>query len=219
MSLLKCKAILFDLDGTLVDSATRVQRLWLDWSRKHDIDPHFLLEVMHGRRADETIRIVAPHLSLQEEFQALEEEEILDMDGVRPYSTASELLSQLSARQWAIVTSGTRRVAGARLAHVGLPAPEVFITADDVTRGKPAPDGYLLAARRLDLDPAECVVIEDAPAGIQAGKAAGMRVIAVGTTLAKEALNLADVFVRQLSEISLQTSNAEIWVQVRGQDR
>ncbi len=219
MSLLKCKAILFDLDGTLVDSATRVQRLWLDWSRKHDIDPHFLLEVMHGRRADETIRIVAPHLSLQEEFQALEEEEILDMDGVRPYSIASELLSQLSARQWAIVTSGTRRVAGARLAHVGLPAPEVFITADDVTRGKPAPDGYLLAARRLDLDPAECVVIEDAPAGIQAGKVAGMRVIAVGTTLTKEALNLADVFIRQLSEISLQTSNAEIWVQVRGQDR
>ena len=212
MSLLKCKAILFDLDGTLVDSATRVQRLWLDWSRKHGIDPGFLLEVMHGRRADETIRIVAPHLSLQEEFQALEEEEILDMDGVRPYSRARELLSQLSARQWAIVTSGTRRVAGARLAHVGLPAPDVFITADDVTRGKPAPDGYLLAARRLNLDPADCVVIEDAPAGIQAGKAAGMRVIAVGTTLAEEALNLADVVIRQLAKIKLTVSPSEIQI-------
>ncbi|HEX5839992.1 MAG TPA: HAD family hydrolase [Anaerolineales bacterium] len=212
MSTLKCKAILFDLDGTLVDSATRVQRLWLDWSRKHDIDPHFLLEVMHGRRADETIRIVAPHLSLQEEFQALEEEEILDMDGVRPYPRARELLSQLSARQWAIVTSGTRRVAGARMAHVGLPAPAVFITADDVTRGKPAPNGYLLAARRLELDPAECVVIEDAPAGIQAGKAAGMRVIAVGTTLAEEALNLADVVIKQLAEIHLTISPGEIQI-------
>lgn len=212
MSLLKCKAILFDLDGTLVDSATRVQRLWLDWSRKHDIDPHFLLEVMHGRRADETIRIVAPHLPEQEEFLALEEEEILDMDGVRPYPTAAELLSQLSARQWAIVTSGTRRVAGARLAHVGLPAPDVFITADDVTRGKPAPDGYLLAARRLELDPADCVVIEDAPAGIQAGKAAGMRVIAVGTTLAEEALNLADVVIGQLTEINLTVSPGEIQI-------
>jgi sugar-phosphatase len=212
MSTLKCKAILFDLDGTLVDSATRVQRLWLDWSRKHGIDPGFLLEVMHGRRADETIRIVAPHLSLQEEFQALEEEEILDMDGVRPYSRARELLSQLSARQWAIVTSGTRRVAGARLAHVGLPAPKVFITADDVTRGKPAPDGYLLAARRLELDPADCVVIEDAPAGIQAGKAAGMRVIAVGTTLAEEALNLADVVIGQLTEINLTVSPGEIQI-------
>ena len=219
MSPLRCKAILFDLDGTLVDSATRVQRLWLDWSRKHGIDPHFLLEVMHGRRADETIRIVAPHLPVQEEFQALEAEEILDMDGVRPYARAGELLSQLSARQWAIVTSGTRRVAGARMAHVGLPAPDVFITADDVARGKPAPDGYLLAARRLGLDPAECVVIEDAPAGIQAGKAAGMRVIAVGTTLAEEALSLADVVIGQLAELRLQTSSAEIWIQVRGQDR
>ena len=167
---------------------------------------------MHGRRADETIRIVAPHLSLQEEFQALEEEEILDMDGVRPYSRARELLSQLSARQWAIVTSGTRRVAGARLAHVGLPAPDVFITADDVTRGKPAPDGYLLAARRLELDPADCVVIEDAPAGIQAGKAAGMRVIAVGTTLAEEALNLADVVIGQLAKIKLTVSPSEIQI-------
>ena len=212
MSTLRCKAILFDLDGTLVDSATRVQRLWLDWSRKHGIDPHFLLEVMHGRRADETIRIVAPHLPVQEEFQALEAEEILDMDGVRPYARARELLNQLSARQWAIVTSGTRRVAGARMAHVGLPAPDVFITADDVTRGKPAPDGYLLAARRLDLDPAECVVIEDAPAGIQAGKAAGMRVIAVGTTLAEEALSLADVVIGQLAEIRLTVSPGEIQI-------
>ena len=212
MSLLKCKAILFDLDGTLVDSAIRVQRLWLDWSRKHGIDQQFLLEVMHGRRADETIRIVAPHLPEQEEFLALEEEEILDMDGVRPYPTAAELLSQLSPGQWAIVTSGTRRVAGARMAHVGLPAPEVFITADDVTNGKPAPDGYLLAARRLNLEPAECVVIEDAPAGIQAGKAAGMRVIAVGTTLAEEALSLADVVTGQLSEIKLSVSPTEIQI-------
>jgi sugar-phosphatase len=105
------------------------------------------------------------------------------------------------------------------MAHVGLPAPDVFITADDVTRGKPAPDGYLLAARRLDLDPAECVVIEDAPAGIQAGKAAGMRVIAVGTTLTKDALTLADAVIGQLAEIRLQTSSAQIWIQVRGQDR
>jgi mannitol-1-/sugar-/sorbitol-6-phosphatase len=210
MSTLHCKAILFDLDGTLVDSATRVQRLWLEWSRKHDIDPHFLLEVMHGRRADETIRIVAPHLPVQEEFQALEEEEILDMEGVRPYSSAGELLGRLSLRQWAIVTSGTRRVARARLRHVGLPEPEVFITADDVQPGKPAPDGYLLAARRLDLDPVDCVVIEDAPAGIQAGKAAGMRVIAVGTTLPEEALAQADRVIRHLSDLHIDVTPPDI---------
>jgi sugar-phosphatase len=212
MPTLNCKAILFDLDGTLVDSATRVQRLWLDWSRKHDIDQQFLLEVMHGRRADETIRIVAPHLSVQEEFLALEEEELLDMEGVRPYSTAGDLLSRFSPRQWAIVTSGTKRVAEARLNHVGLPRPAVFITAGDVQAGKPAPDGYLLAARLLGLEPAECVVIEDAPAGIQAGKAAGMEVIAVGTTLTEDALRLADVVIGQLSELRVSVSPTEIHI-------
>ena len=215
MSNLTCKAILFDLDGTLVDSATRVQRLWLEWSRKHNLDQNFLLEVMHGRRADETIRIVAPHLSIQEEFLALEENELLDMDGVRPYASAAELLSQLSPRQWAIVTSGTKRVAEARLNHVGLPRPVVFVTAGDVQAGKPAPDGYLLAARRLERDPLDCVVIEDAPAGIQAGKAAGMRVIAVGTTLTGDPLRQADAVIDQLSEIKLTVTPAEIQIHLK----
>lgn len=215
MLTMNCQAILFDLDGTLVDSATRVQRLWLNWSRKHAIDPQYLLEVMHGRRADETIRIVAPHLSVQDEFLTLEEEEILDMDGVQPYSGAQELLSQLSSKQWAIVTSGTRRVAGARLRHVGLPTPDVFITAEDVTSGKPAPDGYLLAARRLNLEPRDCVVIEDAPAGIQAGKAAGMRVIATRTTLTREALSQADNVIHHLSDIKLLVTPSEISIRFK----
>ena len=132
-----------------------------------------LLEVMHGRRADETIRMVAPHLSVQDEFLALEAEEIADMEGVRPYP-AKELLDRLAPGQWAIVTSGTRRVAEARMRHVELPTPRVFITADDVNVGKPAPDGYLLAASRLNLKPTDCIVVEDAPAGIQAGKSAGL---------------------------------------------
>jgi sugar-phosphatase len=133
----------------------------------------------------------------------LEDDEIADMAGVRPYSSASELLGQLSPKQWAIVTSGTRRVAEARLRHVGLAKPEIFITADDVKTGKPSPEGYLLAASRLQLDPSACVVIEDAPAGIQAGKAAGMRVIAVTSTLSKDALSQADAVVQHLSEIRL----------------
>jgi sugar-phosphatase len=203
MLTLNCQAILFDLDGTLVDSAIRVQRLWVEWSKRHGIDTEYLLEVMHGRRADETIRTVAPHLSLQDEFQALEAEEIADMDGVRPYPSAGELLGALSPRQWAIVTSGTHRVAEARMRHVGLPRPEVFITADDVKIGKPAPDGYLLAASRLHVSPTQCVVIEDAPAGIQAGKSAGMKVIAVASTLPPEILSQADIAVRHLSEINL----------------
>ena len=214
MLTLNCQAILFDLDGTLVDSATRVQRLWIEWSKRRGVDTDSLLEIMHGRRADETIRLVAPHLSVQDEFRALEADEIADMEGVRPYPSAVELLGTLSSFQWAIVTSGTKRVAEARMKHVGLPTPKVFITADDVQAGKPAPDGYLLAASRLNIKPAECVVIEDAPAGIQAGKSAGMRVIAVASTLTSEVLNQADVAIRHLSEIILLSTEQGIQIRV-----
>jgi sugar-phosphatase len=214
MDTLNCQAILFDLDGTLIDSATRVERLWIDWSKRRGIDTEWLLEVMHGRRADDTIRLVAPHLSVRDEFLALEAEEIADMEGVRPYPSAVDLLNGLSPKQWAIVTSGTKRVAGARMRHVGLPQPEVFITADDVKVGKPAPDGYLLAASRLHVKPSECVVIEDAPAGIQAGKSAGMRVIAVASTLTPEVLDQADLAVRHLSEIKLRSTTRGIQIQV-----
>ena len=214
MHQLNCQAILFDLDGTLVDSAIRVQRLWIEWSHRHGIDSGPLLEIMHGRRADETIRIVAPHLSVQDEHLALEAEEIADMEGVRPYPSAVELLSSLSPNQWGIVTSGTKRVAEARMRHVGLPKPKVFITADDVRAGKPAPDGYLLAASRLHVNPAECVVIEDAPAGIQAGKSAGMKVIAVASTLTLDVLGQADLAVRHLAEIKLLNTSQGVQIQV-----
>jgi mannitol-1-/sugar-/sorbitol-6-phosphatase len=214
MHTLNCQAILFDLDGTLVDSATRVERLWVEWSKRRGIDTGYLLQVMHGRPAAETIRIAAPHLSVQDEFQALEAEEIADMEGVRPYPSAEELLDALSPHQWAIVTSGTRRVAEARMRHVGLSKPKVFITVDDVNAGKPAPDGYLLAASRLNLKPSDCVVIEDAPAGIQAGKSAGMRVIAVASTLNSELLSQADFAVRHLSEIKLYSTTHGIQIRV-----
>ena len=214
MLIFNCQAILFDLDGTLVDSASRVQRLWLEWGKRHGIDPQYILKVMHGRRADETIRIVAPHLPVEEEFSKLEAEEISDMAGVRPYTSAAELVNQLSPRQWAVVTSGTVYVASARLKHVGLPFPDVFITARDVKAGKPAPDGYLLAAKRLNLRPEDCVVVEDAPAGIQAGKSAGMRVIGVASTLPTEALSQADVVIQHLDQIKLHVTSREIQIQV-----
>jgi mannitol-1-/sugar-/sorbitol-6-phosphatase len=214
MLTLNCQAILFDLDGTLVDSATRVERLWIEWSKRRGLDTASLLEIMHGRPAAETIRIVAPHLSVQDEYRVLEAEEIADMEGVKPYPSARELLDALSPSQWAIVTSGTKRVAEARMRHVDLPIPRTFITADDVEAGKPAPDGYLLAARRLHLDPSECVVIEDAPAGIQAGKTAGMRVIAVASTLTPEVLRQADVAIQHLSEINLLSTAQVIQIRV-----
>ena len=210
MQNLNCQAILFDLDGTLVDSAFRVQRLWLEWGKRHGIDPQSIMGVMHGRRAGETIEIVAPHLSVQDELHILENEEISDMAGVKPYASARNLLTKLSPTQWAIVTSGTRRVASARLKYVGLPTPQIFITAEDVNAGKPAPDGYLLAANRLNVQPSDCVVVEDAPAGIQAGKAAGMKVIAIASSISAGALSQADVVIQQLADLRLQVKDSSI---------
>lgn len=213
MQTLNCRAILFDLDGTLVDSAFRVQRLWLEWGKRHGIDPQSIMGVMHGRRAGETIQIVAPHLSVNDELAILEDDEITDMAGVKSYASAQALLNQLSSKQWAIVTSGTHRVASARLKHVGLPTPEIFITAEDVNAGKPAPDGYLLAASRLNVQPIDCVVVEDAPAGIQAGKSAKMRVIAIASSISKEALSQADVVIQQLADLRLQVTGSNINIQ------
>jgi sugar-phosphatase len=212
---LNCQAILFDLDGTLVDSAFRVQRLWLEWGKRNGIDPNSIMDVMHGRRAGETISIVAPHLSVQDELNILENEEITDMAGVRPYPSAKDLLSKLSPRQWAIVTSGTLRVASARMRYVDLPTPEVFITGDDVRAGKPSPEGYLLAAKRLNVRPWDCVVVEDAPAGIQAGKAAGMKVIGIASSISQDALSQADVVVQQLANIKLYVTKREININLK----
>jgi len=212
MFTLNCRAILFDLDGTLVESTFFIERLWQDWGVQHGITPQRMSEVMHGRPAAEIINIVAPHVSIEDEIHTLEANELLRMDGMRTYAGAKELLSSLPSNQWAIVTSGSLRVASARLNYANLPRPAVFITADDIKKGKPAPDAYLLAAQRLRIDPADCVVVEDAPAGIQAGKSAGMKVIGVASSHSKEELHQADVVVRQLADIRTKTSRNQIHI-------
>ena len=215
MLALACKAILFDLDGTLVESTSFIERLWQDWGMLHGITPQRMAEVMHGRRAREIIHIVAPHLPIKEEAYAMETAEISNMEGMQAYRGARGLLDTLPRKQWAIVTSGTLRVASARLNYAKLPMPEVFITADDVKAGKPAPDGYLLAAKRLKVSPADCVVVEDAPAGIQAGKAAGMKVIGIASSLQKETLSQADIVVRELADIKLQFTGNELTIRFK----
>lgn len=210
MSTLNCQAILFDLDGTLVESTFFIERLWQDWGLRHGVTPQRMSEVMHGRPAVEIIHIVAPHLSIKDEIYALETDEISRMEGMRTYAGARELLSSLPPRQWAIVTSGSVRVATARLNYANLPRPEVFVTADDVKAGKPAPDAYLLAAERLHVKPADCVVVEDAPAGVRAGKAAGMNVIGIASSHSKEELRQADVVVGKLADIKVQLIGKQI---------
>lgn len=210
MQTLNCQAILFDLDGTLVESTSFIERLWQNWGIQHGVPPQRLSEVMHGRPAAEIISLVAPHLSVENEVFALETEEITHMDGMKTYTGARELLLGLSQGKWAIVTSGSRRVASARLNYSRLPEPDVFITADDVRAGKPAPDAFLLAAARLQVKPEECIVVEDAPSGILAGRAAGMRVIGVASSHSNEELSQADVVVGKLADIKLQLIGNQI---------
>ena len=212
-----CQALLFDMDGTLIDSSVRIQRLWQAWSRRHDLDLEAILRVMAGRRAAETIRLVAPHLDVGAEVQALEADEMADMDGVTVYPGVAGLLGQLPLDRWAIVTSGARHVAEARLRHVHLPVPRVFITAGDVREGKPDPQGYILAAAQLQVAPAACLVVEDAPAGVRAGKAAGMPVLAVATTHVPTALTEADHVITGLAALEVTVAGQKLRVRPRDQ--
>ncbi|MEV7005921.1 HAD-IA family hydrolase [Streptosporangium sp. NPDC051022] len=177
-----CEALLFDMDGTLVDSRECVERTWRDWCVRHRLDCDELLRLSHGRQNHDTIRMVAPHLQTDEELALLARAEEECRDGVVAVRGAARLLGGLAPRHWAVVTSAWRRLAEIRLGLAGLPVPPVLVTADEIRRGKPDPEGYLSAADHLGVDPAACVVVEDAPAGVEAGRAAGMHVIGVTTT-------------------------------------
>ena len=177
-------AVLFDMDGTLVDSTAAVVRIWHRWAARHGIDPDAILRVSHGRRAQEVMREFAPaSLDIAVELDRLEEMERAETEGVIAVPGAAALLGSLPRERWAVVTSATRRLAEVRLALTGLPMPAAFVGAADVAEGKPNPEGYRLAAARLGVDPAACLVLEDAPAGLAAGRAAGARVVALATTL------------------------------------
>lgn len=182
MKRFECKAVLFDLDGVLVDSTRYVERQWRRWAMSKGLPPEPFLRVCHGRRALETIQLAAPHLDAEAEVASLVPDEGLDATVLEPIAGAARLLQMLPAASWAVGTSGTRAAAFARLRGAGLRIPDVLICAEDVEHGKPSPDVYLLAAAALTVAPAECLVVEDAPAGIQAARAAGMRVIALTTS-------------------------------------
>jgi len=196
-----CRAILFDLDGVLVNSAECVERTWRSWSSRHGLNAEEVIAVAHGRRTIETVRAVAPHLDAPSEVIALEEREALTSEGVYEIEGARELLTKLPADRWAIVTSGTRVIASFRLNLVGIPIPRVMVCADEIAHGKPNPEGYLAAAARLGFEPADCVVIEDTPPGIDAAHAGGMRVIAVAATYPRNQLSGADAIVERLADL------------------
>jgi mannitol-1-/sugar-/sorbitol-6-phosphatase len=211
---LRCEALLFDLDGVLVDSRAVVERTWRHWAQRHDLDPTDLLRVAHGRRTRETLQAVAPHLNLASEVAWLDAAELADVDGLVAVEGALRLLSALPGSAWGVVTSGGRTLAQRRLEAAGIPIPRVLVTSEDVALGKPAPDGYQLAAKRLGCEPESCLVFEDAPPGVAAGRAAGARVVALTTTHSAHELQEADVVLTNLSGIHVHSDGTGFLVEI-----
>jgi mannitol-1-/sugar-/sorbitol-6-phosphatase len=177
-----CAGVLFDLDGVLIDSTPAVARVWTKWAKEHGFDPTEVVRKAHGRPSIATIREYLPDADAEAENKVVERGELEDLEGMVALPGAKELLMALPADRWAIVTSGTRALAETRLRAAGLRLLAKMVTANDVTRGKPDPEPYVKGALLLGVPAAECVVVEDAPSGVRAGKAAGARVIAVLTT-------------------------------------
>ncbi|PAA97852.1 sugar phosphatase [Serratia fonticola] len=208
---MECKGFLFDLDGTLVDSLPAVERAWTYWAERHGISPQQVLDFIHGKQAITSLRHFMPNATeaeLQHEFTLLEQVEAEDTDGVRALPGALVLLERIKALgiPWAIVTSGSVPVANARRLAGGVPLPEVFITSERVKQGKPHPDAYLLGAQGLGLAPQDCVVVEDAPAGILSGLAAGCQVIAVNAPADAPKLNQVDLILSSLEQLKIAKS-------------
>ncbi|WP_217214510.1 HAD family hydrolase [Streptomyces sp. AC550_RSS872] len=210
------RALLFDNDGTLVSSLDSVDRCWARWAEEYGVTEEFGGVELHGRPAVEIVAELLPADVVPEALARIETLEVEDVPngGVHLLPGTKDFLDSLPADRWAVVTSATRRLAEARLDAVGI-RPKTMIAADDITRGKPDPEPYLLAARQLGVDPAHCVVFEDAPAGLQAGRAAGMTTVAFTTTHQAHELD-ADHVVQDLSALSALVTDAGIEISVRG---
>jgi sugar-phosphatase len=192
------RAVLFDLDGVLVESREATERVWLEWALKNGIDEGALRSAMHGVRSVEVVRALRPDLDSAAEAETIERKQAEDVRGLRAIPGAAEALAALREDRVAVVTSATRPLATARLGAVGIELPAVVVYAGDVARGKPDPEGYLTAASRLGVEPAEALVVEDSPPGIQAGRAAGAATVALTSTHAASELSAADVVIPSL---------------------
>jgi len=215
-----CKGFLFDLDGTLVDSLPAVERAWVSWALSWGVSPQDVLAFIHGKQAITSLRHFMAGESeetIQKEFLKLEQIEATDTEGVAALPGAHLLLSELNRQNipWAIVTSGSMPVASARHKAAHLPEPEVFITAEQVRHGKPQPDAYLLGAERLGLAPEDCVVVEDAAAGVMAGLAAGCKVIAVNAPDDTPGIENVDFDLTTLEILLVSRSDEGVKVSLR----
>jgi sugar-phosphatase len=208
MPIFSCSAVLFDLDGVLADSTRAVDREWREWAARKGVNGDAIMAIAHGVRTIEVIRRVAPHLDAEAEASAIEDHEAHDQHGVVVMPGAARLVGSIPMGRWGVVTSGSRLLATHRLRHCGLPVPEVLVTSDDVANGKPHPEPYLKGAEMLGLKPADCLVIEDAPAGIESARTGGMKVVGIASTYVVEVLTHADAVITDLGQIQVR-SNGE----------
>ena len=200
---MKCQAIIFDLDGVLIDAELIYQRHWKRWADQHQASFERILEVHHGSPSQRTIEIVAPHVDAAAESKRFNAhlEADTNMEGSIAYPGVKEALRLLPPDRWGIATSAPRKIAFSRLEYLGLPAPKILIAPEDVTQGKPAPDPYLKAAAGLGHEALNCLVIEDAPAGIEGARAAGAQVLALATTHDPGALGRADAICQRFLDL------------------
>jgi len=207
-----CSALLFDMDGVLIDSTPAVTRVWRRFAVEHGLDAEEVVRRAHGRPSIATLLDYLPHANHEDMNREIERQEMEDLDGVVPLPGSLELLNNLPAKRWTIVTSATRPLAEVRLRAAGLPVPDRIVTADDIVSGKPHPEPYLNAAAALGFPASECIVVEDVPAGIRSGKAAGARVIAFPTTVGRSELISAgaDWVLNNCADISVLNTTKDL---------
>ncbi|ORY03083.1 phosphatase YfbT [Basidiobolus meristosporus CBS 931.73] len=201
---LQCKALLFDMDGTLIDTTPAVERYWKNFCKQHSIIEEELFSMCHGVRSIEVLKRFTPEKATLEHATFIENEAAQDAEGVTAINGAFNLLHKLPANAWAIVTSAGRGMAELRFNQQSFPFPKVFVTGSEVTHGKPHPEGYLKASKELGIEPIDCVVFEDAPAGIQAALNGNMRVIGIVSTHTKESLDGALVHVKSYDDLEIE---------------
>lgn len=220
MTGLRCAALLFDLDGVLINSTPAVSRVWRRWALDHGFNPEDVVARAHGRPSLATVRDYLPNADHEAENRKVERAEIEDLEGVVPLPGALDLLASLPPNRWTIVTSCTRPLAEVRIRAAGLPVPAKIITANDIVHGKPNPEPYLKGATLLGFPATECIVVEDVPAGVRAGKAAGAKVIAFETTTDASALEEAgaDWIARNCGDLRLRASDGglDLMLNLRG---
>ncbi|TIM35669.1 MAG: HAD family hydrolase, partial [Mesorhizobium sp.] len=211
---LNCEAVLFDMDGVLVDSIAYIEQSLRHWASKHNLDANHVVELSHGRRDQEVVQLAAPFLDVESEVRLIQEHEVAEAYKICAKSGAVELVNSLRPTMWAVVTSGCRAVAEARLRAAGLSTPLILVSAEDVTVGKPDPEGYLSAAAQIGVSPADCVVFEDAPAGVKAARDAGMQVVGVAGTVCKESLD-CDHSISGLNDVTATITESAIQLHLR----